>query len=55
MDVYPWLPPPKIKPTILKKLLLACTTSVTFYNHLGNNYTQTSGVGMGSSIASTLS
>ena len=44
----PSLPPLKINPNILRKLLLTCTTEVPFYDHLGNIYVQTDGVSMGS-------
>ena len=44
----PSLPPLKINPNILRKLLLTCTTEVPFYGHLGNIYVQTDGVSMGS-------
>ena len=43
----PSLPPLKINPNILQKLLLACTTEVPFHDHLGNIYIQTDGVCMG--------
>ena len=41
------LPPLKINPNILQKILLTCTTEVPFYNQ-GNIYTQKDGVSMGS-------
>ena len=44
----PCLPPLKINPNILRKLLLTCTTEVPFYDHLENIYVQTDGVSMGS-------
>ena len=44
----PSLPPLKINPNILRKLLLTCTTEVPFYDHLGNIYVQTDGASMGS-------
>ena len=44
----PSLPSLKINPYILRKILLTCTTEVTFYNHLGNIYTQKDSVSMGS-------
>ena len=44
----PSLPPLKINPNILRKLLLTCTTEVPFYDHLENIYVQTDGVSMGS-------
>ena len=43
----PYLPPLKINPNILRKLLLTCTTEVSFHDHLGNIYVQTDGVSMG--------
>ena len=45
---HPVLPPLKIKPNILRKLLLACTTQVPFFDHVGNIWVQTDGVSMGS-------
>ena len=49
-DIYndPSLPPLKINPNILRKILLTCTTQVPFHDHLGNIYVQTDGVSMGS-------
>ena len=44
----PLLPPLKINPNILKKILLICTTEVPFYDHKGNIYIQKDGVSMGS-------
>ena len=44
----PSLPPLKINPNILRKLILTCTTEVPFYDNLGNIYVQTDGVSMGS-------
>ena len=44
----PYLPPLKINPDILRKLLLTCTTEVPFHDDLGNIYVQTDGVSMGS-------
>ena len=44
----PSLPPLKINPNILRKLLLTCTTEVPFHDHLGNIYIQTDGVSIGS-------
>ena len=44
----PSIPPLKINPNILRKLLLTCTTEVPFHDHLGNIYVQTDGVSMGS-------
>lgn len=44
------IPPPPIKPPILKKLLHACTTKVPSYDHNGNIYTQTNGVSMGNPL-----
>ena len=43
----PSLPPLKIQPNILQKLLLACATEVPFHDYLGNIYVQTDGVSMG--------
>ena len=43
----PYLPPLKINPNILRKLLLTCTTEVPFHDHFGNIYVQTDGVSMG--------
>ena len=45
---HPELPPLKIKPYILRKLLLACTTQVPFYDHMGKLQIQIDGVSMGS-------
>ena len=42
------LPPLKIIPNILRKLLLTCTTEVPFHHRLGNIYVQTDGVSMSS-------
>ena len=48
-NIYnPSLPPLKINPNILRKLLLTCTTEVPFHGHLVNIYVQTDGVSMGS-------
>ena len=44
------LPPLKISPNILRKLLLACTTQVPFYDHKDNIYIQIDGVSMGSAL-----
>ena len=44
----PSLPPLKINPNILRKLLLTCTTEVPFHDHLGIIYVDTDGVSMGS-------
>ena len=44
----PSLPPLKINPNILRKLLLTCTTEVQFHDNLGNIYVRTDGVFMGS-------
>ena len=44
----PSLPPLKINPNILRKLLLTCTSEVPFHEHLGNIYVQTDGESMGS-------
>ena len=44
----PSLPPLKINPNILRKMLLTCTTKVPFYDHLGNIYTPKDGISMGS-------
>ena len=41
-------PPFKINPNTLRKLLLTCTTEVSFHGHLGNIYVQTDGIAMGS-------
>ena len=43
----PSLPPLKIIPNILRKLLLTCTSEVPFQDHLGNIYVQTNGLSMG--------
>ena len=43
----PSLPPLKINPNILRKLLLTCTTVVPFHDHFGNIYVQTDGLCMG--------
>ena len=50
---HPALPPPKIKPDIMRKLLRACTTQVPFTDHNGRLYTQINGVSMGSPLAPT--
>ena len=42
------LPPLKINPNILRKLLLKSTTEVSFHDNLGNIYVQTDGVSVGS-------
>ena len=44
----PSLPPLKINPNILQKLLLTWTTEVLFHDDLANIYVQTDGVSMGS-------
>ena len=44
------LPPLKINPNILRKILLTCTTEVPFYDHLGNIYAQKDGISMRSAL-----
>ena len=51
----PSLPPLKINPNILRKLLLTYTTEVPFHDHLGNIYVQTAGVSMESVLGSIFS
>ena len=48
----PSLPPLKINPNRLRKILLTCTTEVPFHDHLGNIYVQTDGVTMRSVLGS---
>ena len=45
------LPPLKINPNILWKILLTGTTEVPFHDYLGNIYIQTDGVSLGSVLA----
>ena len=47
---HPSLPPLKITPNTLRKLLLACTTQAPFYDHNDNIYIQINGVSMGSAL-----
>ena len=49
------LPAPKINPSILKKLLIACTRQTPFKDDHGRIYVQTDGICMGSCLAPTLS
>ena len=44
---HPLFLPLKINPSILRKILLTCTTEILFYDHLGNIYTQTMGSVLG--------
>ena len=39
---------PSVRPNILRKVLLTCTTEVPFHDHLDNIYVQTDGVSIGS-------
>ena len=51
----PSLPPVKIKPNLLEKILLTCTAEIPLNNHLGNIYVQTDRVSMGSILGSIFS
>ena len=44
----PSLPPLKINPNIIRKILPTCTTEVPLQDHLGDIYIQTDGISMGS-------
>ena len=55
IDIYnnSFLPPLKINPSILRKLVLICPTEVPSHDHICNIYAKTDGVSIGSVLGPT--